>query len=375
MPDDSEDTIDSDANEQVQKRRNVVPMPSDNKKTKSAMHMPEISTSQRYIATHLCELIHISSAQINTVSSLSQVSLPGAVEGVVRPVFMGPPENPLLSDEDSDDEDFINPDINHLSGNQLHATAELHARHLQDTGIVSTIMGGEDILEEYPENVNTPDNENKSNRIKTITPCRKWQDMDLPLAPEPTWEPSEWLQNNYSPEGNIKFKVTINEIIVFLEILLLIGYCSVQRYRMYWETSSDTHNEVVSKEMSRNTFEDILKYLHVYDNLTLDENGKFGVGGSAVIDLVDKLPHGQYSIYIDNFFTCVRLLEELKSKGHYYTGTSRSNRIEKASLEEASTLKKKVRSSYSQLTDTDGGITLIRYHDNNIVGCFYSSRG
>nr|CAD7414248.1 unnamed protein product [Timema poppensis] len=109
-------------------------------------------------------------------------------------------------------------------------------------------MGEEDIPEEYLENVNIPDNENKSNRIKTITPCRKWQDMDLPLAPEPTWEQPKWLQNNYSPveifeiffdnevleliKGNIKFKVTINEIKVFLGILLLSGYCSVPRYRM-----------------------------------------------------------------------------------------------------------------------------------------------
>nr|CAD7256892.1 unnamed protein product [Timema shepardi] len=165
-------------------------------------------------------------------------------------VFMGPPANPLLSDEDSEDEDFINPDINHLSGNQLRATAELHTKHLQDTGIVSTITGEEDIPEGYLENVNTSDNENKSNRIKTITPCRKWQDMDLPLAPEPTWEQPEWLQNNYSPveifvmffdnevlelivncSNNYAFrKVTINDIKVFLGILLLRGYCSVPSY-------------------------------------------------------------------------------------------------------------------------------------------------
>nr|CAD7256079.1 unnamed protein product [Timema shepardi] len=65
------------------------------------------------------------------------------------------------------------------------------------------------------------------------------------------------------------------------------------------------------------------------------------VGGAVVIDLVDKLSHGQYSIYLDNLLTSVRLLEELKSKGHYCTGNIRSNRIEKASLEESYTLKKK----------------------------------
>nr|CAD7451714.1 unnamed protein product [Timema bartmani] len=68
---------------------------------------------------------------------------------------------------------------------------------------------------------------------------------------------------------------------------------------MYWETSSDTHNEAVSKAMSRNTFEDSLKSLHVCDNLTLDENDKFGKATTALALL---------------------------------------NRIEKASLEEASRL-------------------------------------
>nr|CAD7574072.1 unnamed protein product [Timema californicum] len=233
-------------------------------------------------------------------------------------VFMGPPENPLLNEEDSVDEDFISPDINNLSGNQLGATAELHAKHLQDTGVV---MGQEDIPEEYLENVNTPDNENKSNRIKTISPFRN-EVLELIVN----------CSNNYTfQKGNIKFKVTINEIKVFLGILVLSGYCSVPRYRMYWETSSDSHNEAVSRAISRNTFEDILKYLHVCDNLTLDESDKF----------VDKLPHGQHSTYVDNFFTSIRLLEELKSKGHYCTVTIRSNRVERASLEEAFTLKRK----------------------------------
>nr|CAD7616630.1 unnamed protein product [Timema genevievae] len=129
--------------------------------------------------------------------------------------------------------------------------------------------------------------------------------------------------NNYAfQKDNIKFKVTANDIKVCLGILLLSGYCSVPRYRIYWETSSDTHNEAVSKAMSRNTFE---------------------------------------------FFISVRLLKKLKIRLHYCTETIRSNRIEKAPLEEASTLKKKVRGSYSQLKDTSSGITFIRYHDNNIV--------
>nr|CAD7431367.1 unnamed protein product [Timema monikensis] len=233
--------------------------------------------------------------------------------------------------------------------------------------------------------------------------------MDLPFEPEPNWQQPEWIKNScYSPvdlfemffdneKGNIKFKVTANDIKVYLGIRLLSGYCSLP---------SDTHNEAVSRAMSRKTFEYILKYLHVCDNLILDEHDKFGkvrplwlllnqrwllafpkdsnlsideamcgvfastgnihpelgVGGSVVIALVDKLPLGQDNIYsyVDNLFASVRFLEELKSRGYYCTGTIRSNR-------KVSTLKKKVRGSYSQLTDTSIGITLIRCHDNNIV--------
>nr|CAD7434929.1 unnamed protein product [Timema monikensis] len=207
----------------------------------------------------------------------------------------GPPENPLLSDEDSEDEDFINPDINHLSGNQLCATAGLHAKHLQDT------------------------------------------DANVSI--------DEVMVPNYGRHG-AKQHIHGKPIRFGYKVWCLcsrLGYL-VQGEPYQGASTWNTHPEL-------------------------------GVGGSVVIDLVDKLPHGQYSIYIDNFFTSVRPLEELKSKGHYCTGTIRSNRIEKASLEEASTLKKKVRSSYSQLTDTNSGITLIRYHDNSIVTVASTLRG
>nr|CAD7605672.1 unnamed protein product [Timema genevievae] len=193
-------------------------------------------------------------------------------------VFMGPPENPLLN---SEDEDFINSDINHLSDNQLRATAELHAKHLQDTGIASTIMGEEDIPEEYLENFNTPDNENK------------------------------WLH-------------------------------------------------AVPKDANVSTDEAIVPYYGRH-GAKQHIHGKPICFGYKVWCLCCRLGYLVQGEPYQGAST-----EELKSKGHYSTGTIRSNRIEKASFEEASTLKKKVRGSYSQMTDTDSGITLIRYHDNNI---------
>nr|CAD7573701.1 unnamed protein product [Timema californicum] len=225
--------------------------------------------------------------------------------------------------------------------------------------------------------------------IPTPKMILKWQSMELPCAPEPKWEHTEWIQNIYSSvelfemffedqvieliancsnnyafqKSDIKFKVAANYIKVFIGILLLSSYCSVPKYRMYWKTSSDTYNEAVSKAMSRNTFEDILKYLHVYDNLTLDESDQFGKCGVFNITWLFS-SRGAIPRCI-NWEHRSRARKELKSRGHYCTETIQSNRIEKAPLEESYTLRK-VRGSYYQLTYTSSGITFIRYHDNNI---------
>lgn len=61
---------------------------------------------------------------------------------------------------------------------------------------------------------------------------------------------------------------------------------------------------------------------------------ELGVGGSVILDLVQKLRSNStgYNIYIDNFFTSLPLLKELKNRGHNVTATIRGKRIEKAPL-------------------------------------------
>ncbi|XP_071051462.1 piggyBac transposable element-derived protein 3-like [Onthophagus taurus] len=224
------------------------------------------------------------------------------------------------------------------------------------------------------------------------------------------------------------------------------GYNSVVRYKMYWEKSIDCNYQGISSLMSRNRFEELLRYFHVADNanltqddrfakvrplwdllnkrwlkyypgdrnLSIDESmipyygkhgakqhihGKpirfgyktwsictrlgylihgelyqgastgnthpeFGVGGSVVLDLLSRLPPANYSLYMDNFFTSLPLLNELKKLGHDATGTIRENRVEKAPLNDKKEMK---RGSYHQCTNVLSGITLVRYNDNNIV--------
>ena len=65
---------------------------------------------------------------------------------------------------------------------------------------------------------------------------------------------------------------TSEEIKVVISILLLPGYCRVPYRKLYWSTSPDTHNESVSKAISRNRFREIFSNLHIWDNTDIDDD-------------------------------------------------------------------------------------------------------
>lgn len=71
-------------------------------------------------------------------------------------------------------------------------------------------------------------------------------------------------------KGNMAFSTTPEELQTFLAILLLSGYSPVLRRRMYWSSEEDVSKEAVQSAMSRNRFEELMRYLHVKDNSSLD---------------------------------------------------------------------------------------------------------
>lgn len=75
--------------------------------------------------------------------------------------------------------------------------------------------------------------------------------------------------------GNHTFQVDKQTMEVFFALLLMSGYNVLSRRRMYWEQQPDVHCEAASAEMSRNRFEEILKYFHTADNSKLPKNDKF----------------------------------------------------------------------------------------------------
>ena len=86
-------------------------------------------------------------------------------------------------------------------------------------------------------------------------------------------------------KNNILINLSLEEMHTFIGILLLSGYVPLPRRRMFWEQSNDCHNMLVLKSMRRNRFEEMFRYLHVFDNEIININDKI----SKVRPLLDKL--------------------------------------------------------------------------------------
>lgn len=398
-------------------------------------------------------------------------------------IYTCPPQNHMLSDEDSGEEDTTTGDLNRLTGNQLRSEAEVVVtKRFEDTLRVER-MGDGDSTDDDDDNiplsemVPTPSTSRTSQSGSRTKPVvRNWREEDLATYKRQEWVRPDFLEENKSPvewfelfynedvvnllvecsnqyavfTGNTHFEVTKEEMRLVLGICLISGYCVYSRNRMYWDTGSDTYRPGVPNSISRNRFEQIIRFMHVCDNADLDPADKFtkvrplwvalnqkwmqfspnfpevsidesmipyydhhstkqhihgkpirfgykcwymatrlgyviqaepyqgastgntnptlGVGGSVVTNLLASLPADfKVHVYIDNFFTSLRLLASLKESGHHGTGTIRVNRVEKAPLKSLNVIKKQPRGSFHQLVDATSGISLVQYNDNNVV--------
>ena len=89
-------------------------------------------------------------------------------------------------------------------------------------------------------------------------------------------------------KGNHSFNLDSNDLKAFIMILLVSGYVDLPRRPMFWERSPDVENGAVSSKMSRNRFDEIMKYLHQADNTDIDANDKFSKVRPLLIKLNEK---------------------------------------------------------------------------------------
>ena len=76
-------------------------------------------------------------------------------------------------------------------------------------------------------------------------------------------------------KGNHSYKFELHDLKAFIAILLISGYVDLPQCPMFWEGSADVHNDAASSVMSRKRFDEIMKYLNLVDNTSLDPNNKF----------------------------------------------------------------------------------------------------
>lgn len=224
-------------------------------------------------------------------------------------VYITPPDDFQLSEEDSADEDQPQ-SVNHLSGQQLAAEADV--RYV--TTSCKTVSPSDEINSQ-----DTSDEEDdvplaalastakvgQRHAAKRPELTRKWSQRDLPSDSgcsqhdstipsflEKDWTPVKLFElffdtdtiqllventKKYAQDvkGDHGFTVDEETMKVFLAILLLSGYAVLPRRRMYWEQQPDVWNEGVATAMPRKKFEDLLRYIHISDNSRLQTNDKF----------------------------------------------------------------------------------------------------
>lgn len=381
-----------------------------------------------------------------------------------------PPTNScdILTDEDSGDDDDVN--VNNLPPSQLRAEAELFEQNSDDEWEDEDKIPLFELRNQLLSKKRYDDIKKKKyywekQDIENSCLDLEWPNFCLPsnnLSPISLFEnylDQEIIDmfvtctNMYAATKNRRSDITAEEIKVFFGILLLSGYMSTPRRRMFWENSPDSHNDIVSDSMSRNRFEHILANIHCCDNNNLDKNDRFakvrpffnkinsrfldfapieqfhcvdeamvpyfgrhgckqfirgkplrygyklwvgasasgyiawyepyqgakseikdcyknlGLGPSVVLEYTDvllskyKLP---YSIYFDNFFTTLPLIEVLTEKGVKGTGTIRKNRLANCQLDSDEKLKKN-RGDFDWKVSSQKSIIVVKWSDNNMV--------
>lgn len=114
----------------------------------------------------------------------------------------------------------------------------------------------------------------------------------------------------------------------------------------------------------------------MYQSSNSKEKTELGVIGDTVSRLCKGIEGVNHKMFLDNLFTSVPLLLNLKEKAIYVVGTLRANRLQGASekLVDIKTLQKQERGS-SSITTSSSNISILRWTDNKIVHVISSFSG
>ncbi|KAB0790775.1 hypothetical protein PPYR_15415 [Photinus pyralis] len=95
----------------------------------------------------------------------------------------------------------------------------------------------------------------------------------------------------------------------------------------------------------------------------------FGACGDVILRLSDDIQHKNHKLFFDNLFCSVPLLQELKQRKIWATGTLRGNRLSGAGecLMSEKDMKKQGRGTSSVVSTESGDITITKWMDSNAI--------
>lgn len=80
--------------------------------------------------------------------------------------------------------------------------------------------------------------------------------------------------NLYATQQNKPLNLTKNELLSFIGINFMMSYHQLPSWKLYWNSSSDLGVPFITNCMTRNRFEQILRYLHCNDNSAIPRQNK-----------------------------------------------------------------------------------------------------
>ena len=81
--------------------------------------------------------------------------------------------------------------------------------------------------------------------------------------------------NRYAAQKSSKALFTIADLETFNAALMLTGYHSLPRTRMFWEKEDHIGLFIVYESISQREFEELKRFIHFVDNYSLNTNDKF----------------------------------------------------------------------------------------------------
>lgn len=203
-------------------------------------------------------------------------------------IVMMPPENATgnVTDEDSGPED--GPVLDNLPGSQLRAPAEIQLSRSDDESEDATTDDAKETKKKKAKNKKKKKIYDWKHNCDIEMNDEPWPEKEGPyneLTPETLFslffdddviDHIVTYSNQYAAKKNKLGDISREEMKAFLGVLLLSGYVTVPRRKMYWQSQKDSNNQVVCEAISRDRFDFIMSNLHVCNNDTLDGKDRFG---------------------------------------------------------------------------------------------------